>query len=291
MTATACYRAAGIADSVAYFNQARNWTRPLDPFALDLDGDGLESTGDMGRTTVLFDHDRDGDNRITSGAELFGVDTPLASGLWDTVTLANSQRTIFRDGFSAIAPLDTNRDGRIDATDGAVAGWAIRRDLNGDGVIGANETRLAHASDLRIWRDANVNGRVDFGGLMSFADANVVSINVNRAWQGRTALGNGNELIATGSYTRSDNTLRGTGALNLGVHSFCRAFSAPQNVAPSAATLPTVNGSGAVADLQVAASQSGALASTLSTYAAQTTRAGQQALVDGLSSSGRRPAR
>ena len=67
------------------------------------------------------------------------------------MTLANTQRTIFRDGFSAIAPLDTNRDGRIDASDGAVAGWSIRRDLNADGVIGANETRLAQASDLRIW--------------------------------------------------------------------------------------------------------------------------------------------
>jgi hypothetical protein len=167
-----------LSDSVAdFFNDARNWVPARDPFALDLDGDGLETTGDMGRTTVLFDHDgdgilsgtgwlrgddawlvldRDGDNRITSGAELFGVDTPLASGTWDTVTLANTQRTIFRDGFSAIAPLDTNRDGRIDATDGAVAGWSIRRDLNADGVIGANETRLAQASDLRIWRDLKI---------------------------------------------------------------------------------------------------------------------------------------
>ncbi|MFN9123297.1 MAG: hypothetical protein ACK5X5_16090, partial [bacterium] len=198
------------------------------------------------------------------------------------MTLANTQRTIFRDGFSAIAPLDTNRDGRIDATDGAVSGWSIRRDLDGDGVIGASETRLAQASDLRIWRDLNVSGRIDAGELMSFAEANVVSINVNRAWQGRTALGNGNELIATGSYTRSDNTTRGTGALNLGVHSFDRSFIAPQDVAPSATGLPALNGSGAVADLQVAASSSGTLASVLSTYAAQTTRTGQLALLDGL---------
>jgi hypothetical protein len=251
-----------LSDSVAdFFNDARNWALARDPFALDLDGDGLETTGDMGRTTVLFDHDadgilagtgwlrgddawlvldRDGDSLITSGAELFGVDTPLATGIWDTVTLANTQRTIFRDGFSAIAPLDTNRDGRIDASDGAVAGWSIRRDLNADGVIGENETRLAQASDLRIWRDANVNGRVDSGELLSFTEANLVSINVNRAWQGRTALGNGNELIATGSYTRSDNTTRGTGALNLGVHSFYRSFVAPQDVAPSATGLPAL---------------------------------------------------
>ena len=76
-----------------------------------------------------------------------------ATGTRDTVTLANTQRTIFRDGVSAVAPLDTNRGGRIDTTDDSVAGWSIRRDLNGDGSIGANETRLAQASDLRIWRD------------------------------------------------------------------------------------------------------------------------------------------
>ncbi len=220
---------------------------PLCFVEFDHDGDGiLAGTGWLRGDDAWLVLDRDGDNRITSGAELFGVDTPLASGLWDTVTLANSQRTIFRDGFRAIAPLDTNRYGRIDASDGVVAGWSIRRDLNGDGVIGANETRIAQASDLRIWRDLNVNGRTDAGELMSFTEANVVSINVHRAWQGRTALGKGNELIATGAYTRTDNTTRGTGALNLSVHSFYRSFSTPQNVASSVSTLPTADGSGAV---------------------------------------------
>jgi hypothetical protein len=39
-----------------------------------------------------------------------------------------------------------------------------------------------------------------------------------------------------------------------------------QKIAPSAATLPTVNGSGAVTDLPVAAAQSGALAGLLASY-------------------------
>ena len=66
------------------------------------------------------------------------------------------------------------------------------------------------------------------------------------------------------------------------MHSFYRSFIAPQNVASTATALPTLNGSGAVADLQVAASSNGTLASVLSTYAAQTTRTGQLALLDGL---------
>jgi hypothetical protein len=274
-------------DSVSeFFNDARNWTPARDPFALDLDGDGVETVGAMGASTVRFDHDndgilqgtgwlrgddgwlaldRDGDGLITSGAELFGVDTPLATGTWDTVLLANAQRTIFRDGFSAIAPLDTNRDGRIDAADGAVAGWSIARDVNGNGTIEAGETRLATITDLRVWRDLNANGRTDAGELMTLAQANVASINVTRAWQGRTELGNGKELIAAGACTRSDGTTRGTGALDLGAHSFYRSFSAPPNVAPAAAALHTLKGSRAVADLQVAASGSGALSSVLST--------------------------
>jgi hypothetical protein len=294
-----------LADAVSeFFNDARNWTPARDPFALDLDGDGVETVGAMGASTVRFDHDndgilqgtgwlrgddgwlaldRDGDGLITSGAELFGVDTPLATGTWDTVLLANAQRTIFRDGFSAIAPLDTNRDGRIDAADGAVAGWSIARDVNGNGTIEAGETRLATITDLRVWRDLNANGRTDAGELMTLAQANVASINVTRAWQGSTALGNGNEVVATGSYVRADTgTTRATAALNLGVHSFYRSFEEPQTVSSGAQSLPTLNGSGAVADLQVAASQSGALAGLLASYSVQTTRAAQQSMLDAL---------
>ena len=64
--------------------------------------------------------DRDGDGRITSGAELFGSDTVLPTGVRAT------------NGFEALATLDANHDGRIDADDPAFASLLLWADRNND---------------------------------------------------------------------------------------------------------------------------------------------------------------
>jgi hypothetical protein len=64
--------------------------------------------------------DRDGDGAITRGAELFGSDTPRPGG--GTAV----------SGFGALAPLDDDHDGRIDARDAAFASLLLWRDLDGD---------------------------------------------------------------------------------------------------------------------------------------------------------------
>jgi hypothetical protein len=64
--------------------------------------------------------DRDGDGEITTGAELFGSSTVLANG------------GLARDGFSALAALDDNADGAIDARDSMFAKLVLWRDRNGD---------------------------------------------------------------------------------------------------------------------------------------------------------------
>ena len=78
--------------------------------------------------------DRDGDGRITTGAELFGDATPLASGATAT------------NGFAALADLDANHDGIIDARDPAFASLVLWSDRDGDHVGSADELR--HASEL-----------------------------------------------------------------------------------------------------------------------------------------------
>ncbi|MDR3055827.1 MAG: hypothetical protein LBU53_10590, partial [Zoogloeaceae bacterium] len=104
--------------------RARVWLLPRDPLALDLDGDGIETIGIGGRNTVLFDHnangiktgtgwlkpddgflvlDRNGNGKIDSGRELFGVDTVKSNGQKAT------------DGLDALADLDSNKDGVFDA--------------------------------------------------------------------------------------------------------------------------------------------------------------------------------
>jgi hypothetical protein len=141
--------------------QARNWIQPVDPLALDLDGDGIETTGIDGYAgTVLFDHDadgirtgtgwlkgddaflvldRNGNGKIDSGRELFGVDTVRSDGRKAT------------DGLDALADLDSNNDGVFDASDAQFADVRLWRDLNQDGVSQANElTTLAENGIVSI---------------------------------------------------------------------------------------------------------------------------------------------
>ncbi len=114
-----------------------------DPLALDLDGDGIETTAVNGATGALFDHNNDsistatgwlkpddgflvrdvnGNGVIDSGAELFGDSTLLKDG-------SNAA-----NGFTALADLDTNSDGLVDASDNAFSQLRIWSDLNQDGV-------------------------------------------------------------------------------------------------------------------------------------------------------------
>lgn len=80
--------------------------------------------------------DRDGNGTIDSGAELFGSDTRLPDGR----TAAN--------GFAALAPLDANGDGRIDARDPAFASLVLWADRDFDQRSTPDE--LTPASDLVV---------------------------------------------------------------------------------------------------------------------------------------------
>jgi hypothetical protein len=64
--------------------------------------------------------DRDGDGTIDRGAELFGSDTTLPDG------------TTAGNGFLALAALDANHDGRLDASDPGFAALVLWADRDGD---------------------------------------------------------------------------------------------------------------------------------------------------------------
>jgi len=99
---------------------------PPDPLVLDLNGDGIrtisvddgmffdyngdgfsEQTGWFNQEDGLLVMDRNGDGFINDGKELFGNQTILKDG------------TQAANGFEALAELDLNNDGRIDAADAA----------------------------------------------------------------------------------------------------------------------------------------------------------------------------
>ena len=98
-------------------------------------------------TTPWIALDRDGDGAITSGAELFGSSTVLAGG------------GRARNGFEALAELDANSDGTLDAGDPVFARLVLWSDRDGDRRSAPDELRplasivtaipLAHAIDAR----------------------------------------------------------------------------------------------------------------------------------------------
>ncbi|MFE8346222.1 MAG: calcium-binding protein [Xylella fastidiosa subsp. multiplex] len=244
---------------------------PRDPLALDLDGDGIETTGSDGRV-ILFDHDADGvktgtgwlkpddgwlvldgngNGTIDSGRELFGTDTVKRNGQLAT------------DGFDALRDVDSNQDGKIDAADRVFANLRIWRDLNQDGISQANE--------------------------LSTLDANhIVSIGVT-ATAGRVDLGNGNVQTAAGTFTRSNSTTgategtTGTAAnLDLLADTFYRDFTQQVALTDQAKALPFLRGSGRVRNLDEAISLSKDLGDWVQSYSQQSTRQAQLDRLDGL---------
>ena len=120
------------------------WSSPEDGFVVrDINSDGL----------------------INDGSEMFG----------EATLLGNGQRA--KDGFEALADLDSNQDGVID-----------------------NQDTLFN--DLLIWKDSNSNGVTDEGELLSLANQNITSLDLHSLSSDRTE--NGNQLKLISTYTTND---------------------------------------------------------------------------------------
>ena len=257
------------AASASGFGDAQRSVPRRDPLTLDLDGDGLETVGFDPSHPVYFDHDlngvkegtgwvkpddgflvldRNGNGVIDNGAELFGDHTPLTAGGFAV------------DGFGALAQEDTNADGKVDASD-------------------------ARFTNLRIWRDLNQNGISEAGELTTLAEQNIAAINVAKTANSQT-LANGNQIADLGTFVRTDGSTGGLGEthqladINLAADTFHRQFTTAITPIPETAALPDMRGSGAVRDLREAATQSSALQTLLTQYAAAPTRTAQMALID-----------
>ena len=168
------------------FNEAKTITSPI---ILDLDGNGVdtisksagvhfdldgnkfaETTGWVGKNDGLLVLDRNGNGKIDNGSELFGNNTILKNG------------SKAAHGFAALSELDSNKDGKIDASDTAY-------------------------SQLRVWKDSNSNGVVDTGELLTLTQTGVKSLNTGFTNQTLTDA-QGNQHLQVGNYTRNDGSTR-----------------------------------------------------------------------------------
>jgi hypothetical protein len=124
------------------------------------------------------------------GTSLIGNATQLTSG------------QISSDGFAALADLDGNLDGVVNASDAAFA-------------------------QLRVWRDLDQDGVTDAGELLTLSSIGIAGLNVASNSHMQT-LANGNQIADLGTYIRSDGqvgTLGQTADVNLTVDTFTSQFT------------------------------------------------------------------
>ena len=234
-----------------------------DPLALDLNGNGIETLAADGHKGAMFDHerngirtatgwvhsndgllvhDRDGDGKISDGSEIFGDNTPLKNGK----TAAH--------GFAALAELDDNGDGKVDAADKTF-------------------------SKLGVWRDLNHNGISEAGEIFALKDLHIKSLNL-ACKSADKDLGNGNTLAEVGSYTDEDGKEHIMGDLRLAADRFNSRYRDSIPLTDEQQQEVNLRGSGRVRDLREAAAQSPELAEVLQQYKNAATKEEQLALRD-----------
>ncbi|WP_156152803.1 MULTISPECIES: calcium-binding protein [Pseudomonas] len=251
------------------FMSAMNFVPRVDPLALDLDGDGVETvpsnlgivfdfdgdgvrtgTGWLGGDDGFLVLDRNGNRQIDNGGELFGV---------DTIKIDGSKAA---NGFDALSDFDTNSDG----------------------IFNIQDDRFG---EVLIWNDANQDGLSQQGELKTLSDHGIVAINLTSNSVAQES--NGNLISALGSYVRNDgsasyisSSLPQAANLDLASNPFYRKFTDTITLDASAKSLPDMYGSGAVRDLREATMLNPHLKRALSDYSQGGTRLQQIGMIAGV---------
>src|SRR5690606_11606698 len=108
-------------------------------FDIEADGKARQISWVSSATDMFLTLDKNNNGKIDNGNELFGNNTVGPKG------------TKQANGFLALGEYDDNKDGKIDAKD-------------------------AIFKELRLWSDANFNGKSDAGELLALEGQNVKSI-------------------------------------------------------------------------------------------------------------------
>ncbi|MEP1091539.1 MAG: Ig-like domain-containing protein, partial [Rhizobiaceae bacterium] len=151
-----------------------------DPIVLDLNGDGVDLTA-----ASVFDIDNDGtiENINWAGPEdgILAVDLDGSGAIEDGNEVFSEvfNEQVFEDSLAALASLDSN----------------------GDGIIDANDAEFAN---IVVWQDANSDGVSQSGELQSLSQHGIVSVDLDAARTDYSS--NGNNVFAEGEFLQADGT-------------------------------------------------------------------------------------
>ena len=166
----------------------------IDPLVLDLNGDGVQLTS-FGSAPVLFDIDHDAGatleqtgwvsaqdgivvDDLNGNGKIDGINETLSEYFNGTIGTGGSGGSKpYANGFAALKSLDSNNDNQFTSADTA---W----------------------TNIKIWVDANHDGKTDAGELKTLASLGITSISLTSTAQSGLVNG-GNEVLATGSFVQS----------------------------------------------------------------------------------------
>ena len=192
-----------------------------DPLVLDLDGDGIELSALAG-SDVHFDFSGDGfaerTGWVSADDGILAIDDNGNGVVDDGRELFGSST---QDGFAVLETLDSNQDGKIDASDAAFG-------------------------KLRIWQDLNQNGVSEAGELLTLGDAGIASISLNRQSAGQ--LNAGHTVGYEAAFTRDDSTSDVIQSIYLQVDRQHSAADDSGGFTPASGVekLPQLSGSGSI---------------------------------------------
>ena len=234
-----------------------------DPLVVDLDGNGITTTGLSQGTHFsyagdgfaqltgwvdpnegLLVMDRNGDGVINDGSELFGDQTIQEDG------------TVADDGFEALSGLDENSDGKIDAAD-------------------------PRFSQLRTWRDFSGDGFSQSDELFTLGELGLKSINLDSTIVGTTDT-EGNTLNRLGSFEWLDGTAGLIGEYSFDHDTMATLSNGLVSPPEDIAALPQLWGSGNVCGLHEAMvlDSTGELKSLLEQFVSASDPSTREALMD-----------
>ncbi|HVL79253.1 MAG TPA: hypothetical protein VM346_08200, partial [Sphingomicrobium sp.] len=159
---------------------------------------GVAKDVTVARAAAPVGIDLDGDGVVSFLAVDAGVSFDYGGGLVATAWVAGNDGILVRD---------TNRDGQVThdelvfATTGSDLDGLRIYDSNGDGWLTADDDGFEL---FAVWRDANSNGVVDDGEMVSLIDLGISGISLTSDGVIYSAAGGDVTVVGTGTYTRTD---------------------------------------------------------------------------------------